>query len=535
MRFVAALVFLLCLPAAIWAQQVALVIGNSKYTSVSELDNPQNDSAAVTKALKAQGFEVITGNNLGRIEMRNTLRQFRGLADKADVALVYYAGHGIEIGGTNYLVPVDARLEDERDAGLEMVEVDLVLRQISGARTLKMVVLDACRNNPFIVKMQRSGSSRGVGQGLGDVQTNQADTLIAYAAAAGAITPDGQAGANSPFTSAFLAAMSGPPTDVRRMLGRVRDQMRLSVPGASPFVYSSLGGGEYVINPRGLRPVAPPVPSAGAEPSGRTSISLDFVRIDRDGSVEDWNDFLIKHEGQSEHPLYAFALEKRQTLQNDAKTAPQDTVAVLTPPTAVPATPPVIAPAFQTPTVTPPPIAPPAFVPPPKQDQRAAARVAPVLTSDQAARSIQTVLKQRACYLGAVDGILGRNSVRGLANFSQTAGVRVALPASRDAAALAAVLQVLDDNPNVQCPRVARTNKVKTRPATATTPKPVAPVVAAPVATKKTKRTGRSPAPEPTLMSDTGDQTKKPKKPVVFSTLPCPKSDELRMRRPECH
>ena len=519
MKSILVMVFLLCLPASGWANSVALVIGNSKYTSVSELDNPQNDSAAVTRALKAQGFDVIAGDNLGRVEMRNTLRRFRALADQAEIALVYYAGHGIEIGGTNYLVPVDARLEDERDAGLEMVEVDLVLRQISGARTLKMVVLDACRNNPFIVKMQRSGSSRSVGQGLGDVRTNQADTLIAYAAAAGAITPDGVAGANSPFTAAFLQALSGPPADVRRVLGRVRDQMRQTVPGASPFVYSSLGGAEYVINPRGLRPVTPPAPapSASVKPLDQASISLDFVRIDRSGSVEDWNEFLITYEGQSDHPLYAFALEKRQALQDTAASAPTQTAAAVTTPVV--------------------PAAPPAFVQPPNPDQRAAAVVAPVLTADQAARSLQTALKQRACYFGKIDGILGRNSARGLASFAQTAGVQVALPPSpRDVAALTDVLQVLGDNPDIQCPRVARSNKTSPRAPTGTSPKPVAPVSAAPTPTRKTtKKTGPSPAPEPTVMSGTGDQTQKSKKPVVFSTLPCPKADELRMQRPECH
>lgn len=528
MKFVSALLFLLCLPAALWANSVALVIGNSKYTSVAKLDNPQNDSAAVSKALRAQGFEVITGDNLGRIEMRNTLRRFRAMADQADIALVYYAGHGIEIGGTNYLVPVDARLEDERDAGLEMVEVDLVLRQISGARTLKMVVLDACRNNPFIVKMQRSGSSRSVGQGLGDVETNDADTLIAYAAAAGAITPDGRAGANSPFTAAFLKAMSGPPTDVRRMLGRVRDQMRLSVPGASPFVYSSLGGGEYVINPRGLRPVTQLKPAPTTTP-GQNSISLDFVRIDRDGSVEDWNDFLIRYEGQSSHPLYAFALEKRQTLQNNAGPAPAQKTAALTVPAIVPS--PIAPPAFVQPAL----VAPPVFVQPPKSDQRAAAIVAPVLTADQAARSLQDVLKQRACYFGKIDGILGRNSARGLATFSQAAGIRVTLPAKADAAGMMAVLQVFRQYPDVQCPRVVRRKTTKPRPATASTPKPaVAAVVAAP-APKTTRKSGPSPAPAATVMPSGGFQDEKPKKKVVFSTLPCPKSDELRMRRPECH
>ena len=486
MRVLVAFLLLLSFPALAWAERVALVIGNSDYTSVAPLDNPQNDSAAVSRALSAQGFEVITGDNLGRTEMRDTLRRFRALADQSEIALVYYAGHGIEIGGVNYLVPVDARLEDERDAGLEMVEVDLVLRQISGARTLKMVVLDACRNNPFVVKMQRQGSSRSIGQGLGDVRTDQADTLISYAAAAGEITPDGRAGDNSPFTAAFLAALDGPPMDVRRMLGRVRDQMRLSVPGAAPFVYSSLGGGEYVINPRsvGLLPpqrvtVTPDVGTGAG--TGMSSISQDFVRIDRNGSVAEWDTFLIRYEAQSTHPLYAFALEKRAALQGSAVASRAPVANIESQPSAAPA-----------------------------ENPKPAFTVIPTMTVDQAARSLQTELKARACYLGGIDGQFGRNSKRGLAEFARQAGVPINLPVSPDAGQLWAALEVVGAFPEIKCPRVARRR----------TP---------------TKPNAKATAPAPAATAAPSDGNKKSKKPVVFSTLPCPKSDELRLRRPECH
>jgi len=474
---------------------VALVIGNSEYTSVVPLDNPQNDSAAVSRALRAQGFEVITGDNLGRVEMRNTLRQFRSMADRSEIALVYYAGHGIEIGGINYLVPVDARLEDERDAGLEMIEVDLVLRQISGARTLKMVVLDACRNNPFVVKMRRQGGSRGVSQGLGDVRTDQADTLISYAAAAGEITPDGQTGENSPFTAAFLTALNGPPTDVRRMLGRVRDQMRLSVPGAAPFVYSSLGGGEYIINPRsaGALPAqtatVSPNSGAGTDAEAR-SISLDFVRIDKNGSVAEWDAFLVRYEAFPTHPLYAFALEKRAALQTGpvisraplANTEGQTIEALAEPPK-------------------------PAFT------------VVPTMTVDQAARSLQAELKERACYLGRIDGQFGRNSKRGLAEFARQSGLPINLPASPNASQLWAALELVGAFPDVMCPRIVRrSTPAKPKPRTSkATPKKPAAQPAAPVA-----------AAAPSY------DNKKSKVPALMST-PCPIQEELKFNRPECH
>ncbi len=513
MKVLIALLVLLVLPVAGWANRVALVIGNSDYTSVVPLDNPRNDSAAVARALTKQGFEVVVGDNLGRVEMRDTLRQFRALADKADIALVYYAGHGIEIAGTNYLVPVDARLEDERDAGLEMIEVDLVLRQISGARTLKMVVLDACRNNPFVIKMQRQGSNRSIGQGLGEIRSNQADTLISYAAAAGDITPDGRSGENSPFTAAFLASLDGPPMDVRRMLGQVRDRMRLSVPGAAPFVYSSLGGGEYIINPRSAG--APPVQSVTAPVAKAVegSISKDFVRIDRNGSVQDWNDFLIRHELQSDHPLYAFALEKRATLQGDV------VVASRTPGTAANPTNP---PAVSVPSPQPSPVA----LAPARSGEEPVAATAPafvttpVMTVKQAAKALQTELKERACYSGRIDGLFGRNSMRGLTAFSKEAEVPINLASSPDARQLWAAKEVVAAFPDVKCPQVVVKRRAPSKP------KPQQKAAAKPQAPK---------APVVAEEEPVQNWNKKKANGPVFSTLPCPKSDELRMRRPECH
>lgn len=150
---IVALALVLC-PIMALAEKVALVIGNSAYTAVATLDNPLNDSAAVTAVLTQQGFDVMQADDLDRNQMYDALRAFRDMADKAEFALVYYAGHGIEVAGDNFLVPVDARLEDERDASVEMISLDVVMRQISGASRVKMVVLDACRNNPFVAKMK---------------------------------------------------------------------------------------------------------------------------------------------------------------------------------------------------------------------------------------------------------------------------------------------------------------------------------------------------------------------------------------------
>lgn len=458
MKFLVATIFLICLPVMLLADKVALVIGNSKYASVSELDNPHNDSVAVTAALRQQGFEVVSANDLGRVAMRDALRRFRDKADQSRVALVYYAGHGIEISGENYLVPVDARLEDERDAELEMIELDLVLRQISGARDLKMVVLDACRNNPFVVKMKRRNSGRSVSSGLGRIEYADADTLIAYAAAAGEVTPDGASGGNSPFTSAFVRALDGPPTDVRRLLGRVRDHMRDTVPGAAPFVYTSLGGGEFIINPKGAKAAPParvapkPTPNTSATQPSQSSISQDFIAVDRAGTFEDWDAFLIKHESQSAHPLYAFALEKREALR----------------PTSVSRQTPEPKP--ETTAVVPQPI--PEIAPVIEQ----------VMTEDEAARSLQTLLKERGCYRGAIDGQFGKNSRAALVSFGRQAGATVPFDRDAGAAGLLAAAGVVKVNPNVICPKQSVARRTNPKPATRVTPQQAkpAPVVVAP-------------------------------------------------------
>lgn len=491
MKFLAAILIILILPVCAWADRVALVIGNSDYQAVAPLDNPRNDSAAVSVLLEDQGFEVVRADNLNRVQMRETLRNFRAMADRSEIAMVYYAGHGIEIGGTNYLMPVDARLEDVRDAGLEMVEMDLILRQISGARRMKMVVLDACRNNPFLARMKQQGGTRSARQGLADVQTNESDTLIAYAAAAGEITPDGRTGGNSPFTAAFLDAMAGPPTDVRQLLGRVRDSMRQSVPGAAPFVYSSLGGGEYVINPESGTGRAAPEPQPSVPPPPTASISQDFIEADRAGSFEAWDAFLIKFEDQSTHPLYAFALEKREELRPANRTAissdatapaPRSEVIAALPATEEPQTPALANPE-------------PAAEPEPEAAQNPEPEVEPEpeMTLEEATRLAQTRLKERGCYLGAIDGDFGRRSQAATAAFLKQAGMPLTDSYQDGVRGYQELVAAIEAKPGIACPKVARTSTPTrtTKPRTQTT----------------TQRTTQAAKPAQTDDSDTNEVT----------------------------
>src|SRR6202030_473490 len=158
----------------------------------------------------------------------------------AEIAIVYYAGHGIEVDGVNYLIPIDARLARDFDVEAETVSLDRLLRAIEAARRLRLVILDACRENPFAQSMRRS--SRAVGRGLARVEPAAPDTLVAFAAKAGSIASDGD-GANSPFTAALLKHLATPGLDIRLALGRVRDEVRETTRSRQePFVYGSLGG-----------------------------------------------------------------------------------------------------------------------------------------------------------------------------------------------------------------------------------------------------------------------------------------------------
>lgn len=265
------------------AERVALVIGNAAYGSVGTLDNTIKDADLVTSTLEAQGWTVTQMADLDRDGMRGAVRSFRAAADKAEVAMVYFAGHGIEIDRVNYLVPTDAELLDKRDVEDEALSLDWVVRQIAGASTMHVVILDACRNDPFKSRMAGIDKDRAINwKGLAEYEPSRRGTFVAYAAAAGAVTPDGSGG-NSPFTRAFVQALSGPPQDIRLLFGEVRDLMRAAVPGADPFTSASLGRPRpaYVLNPRSRSP-DPPVVAADVRAARDALLALK--RIDGDGS-----------------------------------------------------------------------------------------------------------------------------------------------------------------------------------------------------------------------------------------------------------
>ncbi len=277
MRLRQLLIYVFCLAAgALFAtaaaaeRRVALVIGNSSYKNATSLPNTINDSNALAAMFKSVGFEVvISRTDLGVVDFKRSVREFLITAENADIAVVYYAGHGIEIGGTNYLVPVDARLSRDYDVDDEAVSLDRIVWALQSVRRLRLILLDACRDNPFAAKLRSAGMRAPSRGGLAKIEEVSADTLVAYAAKAGSVSYDGD-GVNSPYATALIRHLAEPGLDIRIALGRVRDDVVAMTGGRQePFIYGSLGGSTIALVAPGavakkVEPAAAPAPAAPA-------------------------------------------------------------------------------------------------------------------------------------------------------------------------------------------------------------------------------------------------------------------------------
>jgi uncharacterized caspase-like protein len=296
-RFVAAtlgfiVAFALPSSSALADKRVALVIGNSAYQNVNRLPNPAKDAASIGDMLKKAGFNVVNAKqDVTNSDMRKMVRDFSDQARDADVAVVYYAGHGIEIDGTNYLLPVDTRLERDVDVEDEAVSLDRIVRILDPVKKLRLVILDACRDNPFQQTMKRSLSSRGVTRGLGKVEPENPNTLIAYAAKAGSTASDGD-GEHSPFTTALLKQLPVPGQDLRKSLGYVRDDvMKQTSNKQEPFVYGSLGGDDVVLV-AGAKPAPAAVPAQVSSLDPNSPLRRDYELAAQINTKAAWDAFL---------------------------------------------------------------------------------------------------------------------------------------------------------------------------------------------------------------------------------------------------
>jgi tetratricopeptide (TPR) repeat protein len=231
-------------------KRVALVIGNGSYQNANNLPNPTRDSAAIATALKGLGFEVLEGKDLDHAAMQGLLKDFAEKATQADVALFYYAGHGMQVGDKNYLVPVDAKLEKATAVDFELVDVNKsVVQFMGGEERTGIIILDACRDNPLSRSFARSfGKTRSgqVTQGMAPMNTDDGGLLIAFATSPGNVAEDGD-GQNSPFTTALLQHMKTPGLELEQMMKRVKkDVFAATDKRQQPWVNSALRDEVYL-------------------------------------------------------------------------------------------------------------------------------------------------------------------------------------------------------------------------------------------------------------------------------------------------
>jgi WD40 repeat protein/uncharacterized caspase-like protein len=306
MRYVIRLVAIFCagfvVVGAAPAQaekRVALVIGNGNYTKVARLNNPNNDAAAMEAMFKAAAFtSVVRLNDLGAAAMKRAVRDFADTAHDADIAVVFYAGHGIEVAGVNYLLPIDAVLERDIDVQDEAVSLDRINQVLEPVKRLRLIILDACRDNPFARSMRRTIATRSVRSGYAEIDERSLppNTLIAYAQRAGFTAEDG-VGTNSPYTTALIKHLPTPGLDVDLALRRVRDDvLRATRNKQEPFRYGSLGGAEIALIakpaeaglPKKSEPTAP-------SPLGQAAAEWNALRTKTD--IAELEGFAKQHQG----------------------------------------------------------------------------------------------------------------------------------------------------------------------------------------------------------------------------------------------
>jgi hypothetical protein len=305
-------------------RRVAFVVGNGAYKNAQPLPNPPIDAKAMAGVLRNVGFEVVEGTNLTRDKMTERLLEFGKKAQGADVAVFFYAGHGIAINGTNYLLPVDADIKSEIDVKLgSAVNIDVTLDQTMSDAKVKLVFLDACRDNPFAARLRSLKTTRSVNvqTGLAEMKSGEG-TLIAFATGPGQTALDGQEGTNSPFTRALMANIAKPGVEIQEAMTKVRTQVNEETnKGQLPWGHTNLIGSVY------LNPVAAAKPGGAAEApntaavtsSSAPEVELEFWRSIKDSNKpEELNAYLTSYpNGQ----FKSLALARIASLQDSPSTA----------------------------------------------------------------------------------------------------------------------------------------------------------------------------------------------------------------------
>jgi uncharacterized caspase-like protein len=301
-------------------KRVAFVVGNGAYKNVAALPNPAIDAKSMAKVLRNVGFDVVEGTNLTRDKMTERLLEFGKKAEGADVALFFYAGHGIAINGTNYLLPVDADIKSEMDVKLgTAINIDVTLEQTMADAKVKLVFLDACRDNPFANKIKSNNPTRSlsVQSGLAEMTSGQG-TLIAFATGPGQTALDGQEGTNSPFTRALMANITAPGVEIQQAMTKVRAQVNEETnKNQLPWGHTNLIGSVF-LNPAAAGATAEAPNTPAVTTTAASEVELEFWRSIKDSNKpEELNAYLTNYPNGTFKPL---ALARIASLQDGPST-----------------------------------------------------------------------------------------------------------------------------------------------------------------------------------------------------------------------
>jgi uncharacterized caspase-like protein len=326
--------FLVTADAAKAERRVAFVVGNGAYKNVAPLPNPAIDARSMAGLLRDTGFDVVEGINLSRDAMTERLLEFGKKTQGADVAMFFYAGHGIAVDGVNYLLPVDADIKSEMDVKLgNAINVDLTLDQTMNAAKVKLVFLDACRDNPFAARIRAGATTRSVSvqAGLAEMSSGEG-TLIAFATGPGQTALDGQVGTNSPFTRALVANITQPGVEIQQAMTQVRAQVNDETNKAQlPWGHTNLTGAVY-LNPVTAPTATAAVVAGNTPPStagAASEVELEFWRSIKDSNKPaELNAYLTSYpKGQ----FKSIALARIAALENGPGTTTRNLSALVDP------------------------------------------------------------------------------------------------------------------------------------------------------------------------------------------------------------
>jgi hypothetical protein len=321
LQFIAATwLALVCAVAPAGAERrLALVVGNGAYLHADKLTNPVNDARRMRDALTGLKFDVMYGENLDGKEMHRMISRFASRVQDADVALVYFAGHGSTFGDTSYVAPIDAEFSNLDDMPAELVTVEELIGDLRRAKSVRIAILDACRDNAVeqALKTSRGGPpTRGLAP-----PKNPAGLIIAYATQHGAVAADNAGSTNSPFTAALLANIATPGLDVKEMFFKVGSQVEAATSGRQRPEISVSMYEPYALVPTVVAPpIIMPPKTAGARcpeegrlrsTDGRTSTYINFVNHTRQAIRTYW----LNYEGHRQYyaEIQAGATYRQQT------------------------------------------------------------------------------------------------------------------------------------------------------------------------------------------------------------------------------